>query len=435
MTKRLLIFLAAAVLLLGVRGDIGAKPPGRVMVVTIYGVINAGTTEYLSRGIAEAEKDDASLFVVLLDTPGGLVESMRLMAKSMLNTKTPTAVFVHPKGARAASAGVFLTLASDVAAMTPGTNIGSAHPVAGGGKEMDKEMSKKVVNDLVAFIRGLAKRKGRNEQWAEDAVRKSVSITAEEAVKLKVVDLLADDLKDLLAKVDGTPIPKDKGGGTIRVKGAEVFHIVENFRERLLKTISRPEVAYILMMVGMAGLYFELSNPGAVLPGVLGGISLILALYSFHTLPVNYAGILLIFLAMVFFILELKVTSYGMLTIAGIISLALGSIMLFKTPTGAIPLPKGVFYTTLVTVSGFFAAVTYLAAKAQLAKPLTGLEGIVGEVGEVVKEIRGRGKVFVQGEIWNAYADEIIPKGTRVKVLEVKKLLLKVAPLADRKPG
>lgn len=432
MKRRLFILVLILAPLLIAGPSHGQKP--LVKVVTVNGVINPGTADYFKRGIKEAEEAEAALFVTLLDTPGGLVESMRQMAKAMLNSGVPTAVYVHPKGARAASAGAFLTLAADIAAMTPGTNIGSAHPVAGGGKKMDEEMSKKVVNDLVAFIQNLARRRGRNEKWAEDAVRKSVSVTAEEAVKLNVVDLVADDLDDLLKKAEGRPIPEDKGGGAIHVEGAEISRVEESMRERLLRTISRPEVAYILMMIGMAGLYFELSNPGAVLPGVIGGVAMILALYSFHTLPVNYAGILLIILAMIFFILEIKVTSYGMLTVAGIISLALGSLMLFKTPTGTIPMPRDVFYTTLVTVSGFFAAVTYLAAKAQISKPLTGYEGIVGQEAEVVKEIEGgRGKVFVWGEIWNAECDEDLSKGERVRVVEVKKLLLKVVPFTVRK--
>ena len=296
-----------------------------VMVVRIEESINPGTAAFLARGTQQAVEDEAVLLVVQLDTPGGLVSSMRTMVKTIMNAPIPVVVFVSPSGAQAASAGVFVVMAADIAAMAPGTNIGAAHPVVAGGKEMDETMDTKVVNDLVAFIKSIATRRGRNAEWAEEAVRKSVSVTAEEALKLKVIDLVARDMEELLVKLEGWAVQTKEGEKKLALKGLPVERVQENLRDKILKTISNPNIAYLLMLIGMAGLYFELSHPGAIFPGVIGGISLILAFYAFQTLSVNYAGVLLILLGAILFVLEIKVTSYGLLSIGGVICLTLGS--------------------------------------------------------------------------------------------------------------
>jgi membrane-bound serine protease (ClpP class) len=286
-----------------------------IKVIRIEESINPGTAAYLARGVEQAVDDEASILIVQLDTPGGLVSSMRTMVKTIMNAPIPVATFVSPSGAQAASAGVFVVMAADIAAMAPGTNIGAAHPVVAGGKEMDETMDTKVVNDLVAFIKSIATQRGRNAEWAEEAVRESVSVTAEEALKLKVIDLVARDLEELLTKLEGWTVKTKAGEKKLALKELPIQRVEENLRDKVLKTISNPNIAYLLMLIGLAGLYFELSHPGAIFPGVIGGICLILAFYAFQTLSVNYAGVLLIILGAILFLLEIKVTSYGLLSI------------------------------------------------------------------------------------------------------------------------
>jgi membrane-bound serine protease (ClpP class) len=304
---------------------------GEVYVVKATGTINPGLSEYLIGSMEKSSREGAACLVIQLDTPGGLALSMRSIVMAMLASEIPVVVFVSPSGARAASAGVMITLAADIAAMAPGTNIGAAHPVNLGQKDMGKTMGDKVVNDMVAYTKSIAEKRGRNAEWAEKAVRESVSVTEKEALELKVIDLIAEDLKDLLEKIDGREL-KDKG--ILRTKGLKTVLLRESLRDKILKTLSDPNIAYLLMMIGMAGLYFELSHPGAIFPGVIGAISLILAFFAFQTLPVNYAGILLIVVALVLFILEMKIASYGLLSLGGIISLFLGSLMLFTHSHG-----------------------------------------------------------------------------------------------------
>ena len=268
-----------------------------ILIVTVADAIGPGVAEFLVDAMNQAEKDNAACLIIALDTPGGLVESMRKIVQTIYAAKTPIIVYITPSGARAASAGVMITMAADIAAMTPGTNIGAASPVGAGGKDIEGTMSKKVTNDMVAFAKGIAKRQGRNAEWAEKAVRESVSITAEEAVKQKVVDLLAEDVDHLIEQVNGRQV-KDKG--ELALVGLPIRTIEEGLRSRILRTISNPNIAYILLMIGLAGIYFELSHPGTILPGVVGGIALILAFFALQTLPVNAAGILLILLSIIF---------------------------------------------------------------------------------------------------------------------------------------
>ncbi len=402
------------------------KPP--IYVITIASSINPPVADFINRAIAKAEKDKAAALVIQLDTPGGLDTSMRTIVQGILNAQIPVLVFVSPSGARAASAGVVIVLAADLAAMSPGTNIGAAHPVNVGGKDIDKTMIQKVEKDMVAYVRSIADQRQRNADWVESAVLKSESITAEKALEFKVVDMMAKDLTDLLEKADGRQITTSKQPKTIKTKGLPVIHLKENFRDRILRTISDPNIAYVLMMLGMMGVFFELIHPGGIFPGVIGGISLVLAFFALSTLPVNYAGILLILLAIVFFIAEVKVISHGLLTIAGIFSLTLGSLMLFKTTEGQMGVSLQILITTVLVISAFFILVISLAVKAYRRKPQTGDQGILKEVGRVHQKIAPDhpGKVFVHGEIWNAMSDEICEPGEMVEVVGLEHLLLKV---------
>jgi membrane-bound serine protease (ClpP class) len=408
-----------------------AATGSHVTVIRIEESINPGTAAFLARGTQQAVEDGAVLIVLELDTPGGLVSSMRTMVKTIMNSPIPVVVYVSPSGAQAASAGVFVVMAADVAAMAPGTNIGAAHPVVAGGKEMDETMNTKMVNDLVAFIKSIANRRGRNADWAEEAVRKSVSITAKEALKLNVIDLIAKDMDDLLLKLEGWPVQTKEGEKKLALKGVSIERVQENLRDKILKTISNPNIAYILMLIGLAGLYFELSHPGAIFPGVIGGISLILAFYAFQTLSVNYAGLLLILLGAILFLLEIKVTSYGLLSIGGVICLTLGSIMLFNTGNTGLRVSWSVMIPAVLVISGFFMAVAFLAVRAHMAKPRTGYQGLIGEIAVAKEPLAPEGKVFVHGELWNATCEDIVPVGTRVEIIGVENLLLKVRKIGD----
>ncbi len=422
MSKRVIIAGMLCLALVGLGKTVGLTKGGEVRIIELEGPINPGAAAFLTRGLEDAEKSGVELIIIRLDTPGGLVPSMRTMVKGIMNSSVPVVVYVAPKGAGAASAGVMITVSAHVAAMAPGTNIGAAHPVGAGGKDIDKDMSEKVVNDMASYGRGIAQDKGKNADWVEKAIRESVSITAEEAVEKKVVDLVAADIDELLKLLDGREIELQKGKVTLKTKGLVKTYYEPGFRDAVLRVISDPNIAYILMMIGLAGLYFELAHPGAVFPGVIGAISLILAFYSFQTLPVNYAGLLLIALAIIFFIAEIKVASYGILSLGGIVSLTLGSIMLFEDVGVSLRLMA----PTIVLIGGFFVIVSTLAFRAYHSKPQSGVEGLIGEVGVVQKPIDPEGLVFVHGEYWRAVSSEKLEPGEMVAVEEVTGLVLKV---------
>jgi membrane-bound serine protease (ClpP class) len=402
----------------------------QVNILKINDAITPAIADFIKRGIEQSVKDKAECLVIQLDTPGGLDLSMRDIIKEMMNADIPIVVYVAPSGARAASAGVFITLASDIAAMAPGTNIGAAHPVAMGGGKMDRTMAEKVVNDAVAYIESIAAKKGRNVKWAAKAVRESVSITETEALRIKIIDLIAKDVDDLLAKIDGKTIEKSRRTLKLATKGLKTNPVEMGFRESFLATLSNPNIAYILMMIGLVGLYFELSNPGAIFPGVIGGICLILAFFAFRTLPVNYAGILLILLGIFLFIAEIKIASYGLLSVGGVVSLALGSIMLFDSPLPFLRASLTVIIPTVLAAAGFFIFAVTMTVKAHRAKPATGKEGLLGEVGKAMTRIDPEGKVFVHGELWNAYADGIIEEGQKVRVVKAERLSVKVEKIS-----
>ena len=333
MTRRWL-YLMFVGLLIGY--GLADETPPPVHVLSVADVINPVSAEYITESLHAAIQQGAQALIIQLDTPGGLDKSMRLIIKEMLNSPIPVIVFVAPSGSRAASAGTFITLAAHVAAMAPGTNIGAAHPVAVGSGEMGKEMAEKVTNDAAAYIKSIAEQRGRNVEWAEKAVRESVSASETEALQHKLIDLIALDLNDLLKQLNGRKVVTLAGEHILRTDGAARQHVEMSLPQRLLSMLADPNVAYMLLMLGAAGLFFEISMPGVVLPGVIGGISLLLGLYALQLLPVNYAGLALIVLAIILFIAEIKVTSYGALTIGGIIAMILGSLMLFDAPP---PLP------------------------------------------------------------------------------------------------
>jgi membrane-bound serine protease (ClpP class) len=406
---------------------IPSQEKASVFTIEVDGVINPPTAKFIIDSIDKAANEGAQCLIIQLDTPGGLVESTRLIVKKMLTSNIPIIVYVSPSGARAASAGVFVTMAAHIAVMAPGTHIGAAHPVTLGGEgKEDKKMAEKILNDMVAFVKNIAKTRGRNADWAEKAVVKSVSITDEEAVKLNVVDFVSPDMSSLLDKIDGKVVKFNDISRTLHTKGVQPQPIQMSWREKLLDVISNPQIAYYLLMLGGMGIFFELSNPGAILPGVVGGIFLILAFYALQVLPVNYAGLALILFAIILFIAEIKVVSHGMLAVGGVISLFLGSVMLFQSPVEYMRLSLSVIIPAVLVTSAFFIFALTMAIRARLKKPTTGTEGLVGEVGIVSTPLTPEGKVSVHGEFWNAFSDQPIEKGDKVQVIEVTNLKLKV---------
>jgi membrane-bound serine protease (ClpP class) len=413
----------------------GAAHAKEIAVITYEGVINPVAAEFITKNIKRANGDGAEALVVRLDTPGGLDTSMRSIVKSIIGSGVPVVVYVAPSGARAASAGAFITVAAHVAAMAPQTNIGAAHPVAMGEK-MDKTMAEKATNDAVAYIKSIAENRGRNKKWAEDAVRKSISSTESEALRLKVIDIVAADLDELLKKMDGMKVETATGKRTIATKGARTIMREMGARLRILALISDPNVAYILMLLGFYGLFFEFTNPGALFPGIVGAICLILAFYSFQTLPVNYAGILLIILAIILFILEIKIISHGILTIGGVIAMFIGSLMLFEPGVPFIKISLSFVLPAVLITAFFFALTIWLAVRAYRAKPVTGYEGLKGTAGTASTEITPEaGMVLIRGEIWSAFSDEPIAKGEKVVVESATGLKLKVTKAQTTEEG
>jgi membrane-bound serine protease (ClpP class) len=398
-----------------------------VNVIEINGVINPVAAKFITEAIDTSEEDGAQCLIIQMDTPGGLMDSMRTIVKKILSARVPVVVYVSPAGARAASAGVFVTMAAHIAAMAPSTNIGAAHPVTLGSQQKEnKAMMEKVVNDAVAQIKGIAKERGRNVKWAEKAVRESVSITEEEALKLKVIDLVAPDLDSLLAKIDGRKVKIDSTKKVIATKGATVNSRQMGWRYRFLDIISNPTIAYIMLMLGIYGIFFELSNPGAILPGVIGAIFLILAFFALQMLPINYAGLALILLGIILFIAEVKITSYGMLSVGGAVCMFLGSIMLAENLPEYMRISKSVIIPAVMVSAGFFIFAVTMAIRARRKKPTTGIEGIIGEEGLSESLIFPEGTVSIHGELWTAICDERIERGERIKVVGVDNLKLKV---------
>jgi membrane-bound serine protease (ClpP class) len=408
-----------------------AGAPAPVSTIAVDGVISPVTVRLVEAALTRAQSEGAAVLVIQLDTPGGLERSMRLICQRLLNAEIPVIVYVAPTGARAASAGVFIAMAAHVAAMAPATNIGAAHPVALGGG-VDKESMKKIENDAAAFARTIATERGRNAEWAEKAVRQSVSITEREAVKLKVVDLVAESVSELLDKVDGRSVKTTRGPVTLQTRGATVKAIEIGFRDRVLNVITDPNVAYILMMLGMLGLFFELSNPGVILPGVVGGISLILAFFAFQSLPINYAGLLLILFGIGLLIAEISVVSHGVLAAGGIVSMALGSLMLFDAAEIGFRVSWWVMLPTVGATAGLFLFVLAAGLGVLRARSPLGAPALVGETGVARSALSPEGQVLVHGELWRAVArGSAVEEGARVRVIGVNGLTLTVEKAAE----
>jgi membrane-bound serine protease (ClpP class) len=415
--------LALALCLLPVEG-LSAREAD---VIEVDGPIGPVAARFITQEIERAEEADAACLVIELDTPGGLDTSMRVIIQSILGSSVPVVVYVSPSGARCASAGVFIAMSADAVGMTPGTSIGAAHPVTIGQAQVDDEMMEKLVNDSASYIKSLAAKRGRNEDWAERAVRESATATAQEALELGIIDVVADDLEELLKAVDGKKIDEAKGG-TLDTAGAPVKRIGMSLRFRLLGILSDPNVAYLLMILGFYGLFFELSNPGSVFPGVLGAIFLVLAFFSFQMLPINYAGVLLILLGVAFFIAEIWVTSGGLLTIGGGVAMFFGSLMLIESPAPFLRISLKVIIPAVIATAAFFVFAVGAGLRAQRRKPATGKEGLISERGVATTDIDRTGQAFIHGELWTVASVEKISKGEEVVVVAMTGLRPEVMP-------
>ncbi len=409
-----------------------ARAESFVLLATYEGVITPVSAEYFHDALLSAQESGAQALIIRLNTPGGLDTSMRLIIKDITAATIPVVVYVSPSSGRAASAGVFITMAAHVAAMAPGTNIGAAHPVAMGGGEMDKTLKEKVENDSVAYLKSIAAQRGRNVAWAEDAVRKSLSVTEREALKLKIIDLIADDVPALLKQLDGRAIPLPTGPMVLHTAGVAVREFPMGLRLEFLKTLSDPNIAYLLMTLGTVGLIAELYNPGAILPGVVGAISLILAFYSLQSLPVNYAGVLLFLLGIVFLILEATVTSFGLLAIGGIISMLLGSVMLIKTDVEFLRISWSVILPVVALAAAFSFFLVGMGVKAMRRPAVTGREEMVGLVGIVKTALTPQGQLAVHGELWQAVSELPLQPGDEAEVTGIDGLRLHVKPVSKK---
>lgn len=436
MMRKPLALFAIALWPLFLFSSLAAQPaaPQQVDVITVKGVINPIVAGYVSRGIRTAESDGVVALVVRMDTPGGLDSSMRDIIQNILESKVPVVVYVWPQGGRAASAGVFIAMASHLAAMAPNTNIGAAHPVALGGSPLggeqqqpDKTMTEKITNDAVAYIKGIATERGRNAEWAEKAVRESVSVTSGEAQKLGVIDLVATDLPDLLNQMDGRQVRLVAGTATLSTAGASIRQMDMGPIEQFLLNISDPNIAFLLLSLAVTALLIELTNPGAILPGVVGGISLFLALFALGMLPVNYAALGLIFLAFILFILEVKVVSFGLLTVGGVVSMALGALLLINSASPDLQVSRPLIGVVVLGTAGVFFFILRAVRRAHDRPPATGREGLVGHPAVAYSALDPVGYVFVEGERWSAISEDgTIREGEPVIVVNKEGFRLRV---------
>jgi membrane-bound serine protease (ClpP class) len=429
---RTFIFFALA--LIGISSLAQSQGPSsaHVDLIVIDGSINPAVDDFIRESIAGAKSNGARALIIQLDTPGGLLSSTRTIVKEILGAPVPVIVYVAPSGAGAGSAGVFITLSAHIAAMAPGTNIGAAHPVASGGQEVKGVMGEKIENFTASFSETIARQRGRNAEWAIQAVRKSVSITEKEALKLNVIDIVAKDIDDLLKQSDGRKVDLDGRLQTLSVKDAKVIRHEMNLKDRVINIIADPNIAYLLLMAGILGLYMEFSHPGVIFPGVAGAVCLILALISLQVLPFNYAGLFLIVLGVALLIGEAFVPSFGVLGIGGVISLALGSFLLFDTQNSDLGVDRSIVFTGVATLASFVFAISYLVYRSQKSKPTLGWEGLLGQIGEVKARLNPVGKIFVHGEYWNAEADAEVDVGEKVEVVGYHGMSLKVRPLTQR---
>jgi membrane-bound serine protease (ClpP class) len=409
----------------------GRKPI--VYTAEVDGIIHPIATSYIRRAIAEADAAKADLLVIVLRTPGGLVDSTRDINTAIIESKTPVAVFVSPPGSRAASAGFLITIAADVAAMAPGTHIGAAHPVSGDGQKVDDTMAKKMTSDVAGYARTIAAQRKRNVGLVEQAVTESRTYTEQEAAAADppLIDVIATDLPDLLKKLDGRTIHRFDGRSqTLHTLSAEEHRVAMTWTQKVLSAVAHPQIAYLLLMLGTLGLTVELWNPGSILPGVAGGICLLLAFFAFQVLPVSYVGVLLILFGLVLLILEIKVTSFGLLAVGGVLSLFFGSILLMDSPLPELQVGLGLIIPVTLTLSAIILFLVQLAVKAQRLQPITGEDGMLESAGQALTSIDpgGTGRVRTRGEIWTATAAEPISAGDMVRVVGLEGLLLTVRP-------
>lgn len=426
---------------------------GRAFLLQIDGAIGPATSDYIVRGIRKAADENATLVVIQMDTPGGLDTAMRDIIKAILNSPVPVVTWVSPSGSRAASAGTYILYASHVAAMAPATNLGAATPVAiGGGQpappgeeaadrdDDDEKPSEparggpeaKAIEDAVAYIRGLAERRDRNADWAERAVRESVSLTAERAAEMNVVDLVASDMRGLLRAIDGRTVSTEAGDVVIRTEGITVERVAPDWRTELLAVITSPTIAYMLLLAGIYGLIFEGYNPGAIVPGVVGAICLLLALYAFQLLPVNYAGLALIILGIILMISEVFVPSFGVLGIGGIVAFVVGSIILMDTEVPGFGVPAALIGSVAAVAGSAVMAIIWVAVRARRQPVVSGREDMIGAAAMAVSDFQGRGLVRARGELWNAESSVPVSQGQPLRVTEMHGLVLKVEPFESK---
>lgn len=408
-----------------------------IIVAEVVEAIQPITARYLLNAIDTAEKENASLLIVRLNTPGGLMQSMRAIIERIINARVPVAVYVAPSGARAASAGFMITISADVAAMSPGTNMGAAHPVGVGNPKIDEIMSKKIENDTVAWIKSIAEKRGRNTELADKAVRESKSYTEREALEGHLIEHVCQSVDDLVSQLDGKSIRRFDGSTVVlRLAGQQQRWIEMSQKEKFLNFIADPSIAYLLFIAALVCLYIEFTTPGAIFPGVAGGICLILALFAFDILPINYAALLLILLAFALFVAEVKVQSFGVLGVGGIIALIIGSLMLFDSPDASLRVPLGLVLSVSFGVAAITIFLLKLSLSALRARTVTGEQGIIGEVGVVIDAIRASGeyppgKIRAHGELWDAVSVEgEIRNGERAEVVAIDGLILTVKRVA-----
>jgi len=398
----------------------------RVDFISIDGGINPAVDDFIRESIARAREDGAKALIIQLDTPGGLLTSTRSIVKEILGAPVPVIIYVAPSGAGAGSAGVFITLSAHIAAMAPGTNIGAAHPVTGGGGEVKGVMGEKLENFTASFGETIAQKRGRNTEWAIQAVRKSVSITEKEALKKNVIDIVAANLDDLLNQADGRKVDIEGRDVVLSVKNARVERFEMGLKQRVINTLADPQIAYLLLMAGILGLYMEFSHPGVIFPGVAGAIALLLAFASFQILPINYAGLALIALGIALLVAEAFLPSFGVVGVGGAISLAIGSLLLFDTQNSDLVVGRSIIFAAVGTLTAYMFFIGYLVLRTQKRRQTMGMEGMVGEIGEARTALNPTGRVFVHGEQWSAEGEEEIGAGEKVQVVAIDGLRLKV---------
>lgn len=424
-----LIALLAAAFPVVAQTEDAAAP--HVDLISIDGTINPAVDDFIRESIGRAKAGGAKALIIQLDTPGGLLNSTRTIVKEMLGAEVPLMVYVAPSGAGAGSAGVFITMAAHIAAMAPGTNIGAAHPVAGAGQEVKGVMGEKIENFTASFSESIAQKRGRNTEWAIQAVRKSVAITEKEALKKNVIDIVARDVEDLLRQANGRKVDLNGKDVVLSVKDARIIRQEMSLKQRVLNTIADPNIAYILMMAGFLGLYMEFAHPGVFFPGIAGAICLLLAFASLQVLPINYTGLALVLLGVGLLVGEAFFPNFGVLGIGGIVSLALGSLLLFDTPTSDFGVDRSIVFTAVGTIGSFVLAISYLVFRSQKAAPALGKEGLIGQIGEVRGKLAPTGRIFVHGENWRAEADAPIDVGEKVRVVGYDGMQLKVRRLSE----